>query len=156
VTLPIESILAAEGVNSVEQLAASDPVSLPIRRGFPFRYTLRLRSQSIVRRHLGDDAVKLMPIGISDVVPIYVVVKALDGGNAKNALKVDGVDDVIKDSAVCLFPADGDTQRVAIVKTKFRQIASEEFTVMLTRVTPLDPRLLRRRLHPVFECPPFA
>lgn len=141
VTLPIESIFAAEGVNSVEQLAASDPVLLSIRTGFPFRYTLRLCSQSIVRRHLGDDAAKLIPIGLADVVPIYFVAKALDGGNAKNAPKVDGVDDVIKDAAGRLFPADDDTQRTSIVKMKFRQIAAEEFTVMLARITPLDPGL---------------
>jgi hypothetical protein len=48
---------------------------------------------------------------------------------------------VIEDAANRLFPADNDEQRKAVMKMKFRQIAAEEFTVMLARITPLDPSL---------------
>jgi hypothetical protein len=141
VTLPIVAIFDAEGVNSVEQVAAADPVVLSIRTGFPFRFTLRLCSQAIVRRHFGPDASKLIPIGLADVVPIYILMKAEDGKSSNLLPKVDTSDKVIEDAAIRLFPDDDPGQRVAVVKMKFRQIAAEEFTVMLARITPLDPSL---------------
>ncbi|CAB3745757.1 hypothetical protein [Paraburkholderia humisilvae] len=141
VTLPIVSVFEAEGVNSVEQVAAADPVLLSIRTGFPFRYTLRLCSQAIVRRHFGEDAAKLIPIGLADVVPVYLLVKAMDGITLQSLPVVDDKDNVIKNAATRLFPNDDDSQRIPVTKMKFRQIAAEEFTVMLARITPLDPAL---------------
>lgn len=141
VTLPIVSVLEAEGVNSIEQVAAADPVILSIRSGFPFRFTLRLCSQAIVRRHFGENASLLIPIGLADVVPIYVLMKAVDDVTSANLPKVDDSDSVIEDAASRLFPNDNDERRKAIIKMKFRQIAAEEFTVMLARITPLDPSL---------------
>jgi hypothetical protein len=141
VTLPIVSVLEAEGVNSIEQVAAADPVILSIRTGFPFRFTLRLCSQAIVRRHFGENAALLIPIGLADVVPIYLLMKAVDGVTSANLPRVDDSDGVIEDAANRLFPTDNDEQRKAIMKMKFRQIAAEEFTVMLARITPLDPSL---------------
>lgn len=141
VTLPIVSVFEAEGINSIEQLAAADPVILSIRTGFPFRFTLRLCSQAIVRRHFGENAALLVPLGLADVVPIYLLMKAADGVTAGNLPKVDDSASVIEEAASRLFPTDGDTQRIAVVKMKFRQIAAEEFTVMLARITPLDPSL---------------
>ncbi|MFC0397914.1 hypothetical protein [Paraburkholderia rhizosphaerae] len=141
VTLPIVSVFEAEGVNSVEQIAAADPVLLSIRTGFPFRYTLRLCSQAIVRRHFGEDAAKLIPIGLADVVPVYLLVKAMDGSTSPSLPAVEDKDNVIKDAAIRLFPNDDNDQRISVTRMKFRQIAAEEFTVMLARITPLDPAL---------------
>ncbi|WP_027796213.1 hypothetical protein [Paraburkholderia acidipaludis] len=141
VTLPIVSVLEAEGVNSIEQVAAADPVILSIRTGFPFRFTLRLCSQAIVRRHFGENASLLIPIGLADVVPIYVLMKAVDGVTSTNLPKVENSASVIEDAASRLFPNDNDEQRKAVITMKFRQIAAEEFTVMLARITPLDPSL---------------
>lgn len=141
VTLPIVSEFEAEGINSVEQLAAADPVILSIRTGFTFRFTLRLCSQAIVRRHLGDSASSLGPIGLADVVPIWLLMKAVDGATSANMPKVDDSESVIEDAANRLLPGDPPEQRIAVVKMKFRQIAAEEFTVMLARITPLDPSL---------------
>jgi hypothetical protein len=141
ITLPIVAVFEAEGVNSVEQVAAADPVLLSIRTGFPFRFTLRLGSQAIVRRHFGENASLLLPIGLADVVPIYLLMKAADGATSDNLPKIDKPDDVIKDAANRLFPNDTPEQREAVVRMKFRQIAAEEYTVMLARITPLDPSL---------------
>lgn len=141
VTLPIVSVFEAEGINSIEQVASADPVILSIRTGFPFRFTLRLCSQAIVRRHFGENAALLIPIGLADVVPIYLLMKAEDGATSGNWPKVDDSAGVIENAANRLFPTDNDAQRVAVVKMKFRQIAAEEFTVMLARITPLDPSL---------------
>jgi hypothetical protein len=141
VTIPIVSVFEAEGINSVEQVAAADPVILSIRTGFPFRFTLRLCSQAIVRRHFGESASALIPIGLADVVPIWLLMKAVDGATSPNMPKVDDCEDVIEGAANRLLPNDPPEQRVAVVKMKFRQIAAEEFTVMLARITPLDPSL---------------
>ncbi|WP_235994037.1 hypothetical protein [Paraburkholderia solitsugae] len=141
VTLPIVATFEAEGVNSVEQVAAADPVLLSIRTGFPFRFTLRLGSQAIVRRHFGENASALMPIGLCDVVSIYLLVKAADGITSPQLPEVENYEAVLQDAAARLFPADDVNQRLAVVKMKFRQIAAEEYTLMLALITPLDPAL---------------
>jgi hypothetical protein len=141
VTLPIVATFEAEGVNSVEQVAAVDPVLLAIRTGMPFRYLLRLGSQAIVRRHFGDASLKLIPIGLADVVPIFLLVKALDPATASEPPCIAHPEIVVKDAAVRLFPDIAEEQRMAVVDMKFRQIAAEEYTLMLARITPLDPSL---------------
>ncbi len=139
--MPIVSVFEAEGINSVEQVAVADPVRLSIRTGFPFRFTLRLCSQAIVRRHFGRDASVLLPIGLADVVPIYLLVKAADGMASDKLPKIENPGAVIAEAATRLFPGTDPGQREAVARMKFRQIAAEEYTVMLARITPLDPAL---------------
>ncbi|CAB3751997.1 hypothetical protein BPA30113_02162 [Burkholderia paludis] len=150
VTKYVTASLHAEGITSIEQMATADPVTLSIRTGFPFRFMLRLGSQAIVRRHFGSDASKLLPIGLADVVPIYLLIRMLDGnlppGFPANALTTNDLEKIVEAAAKCLFsdaPAGPDTTTHAplIVKMKFRQIAAEEYTTMLARITPLDPAL---------------
>jgi hypothetical protein len=148
VTKSVSQTLQVEGIDSIEQVAAADPVTLSIRTGFPFRFTLRLGSQAIVRRHFGDNAARLLPIGLGDVVPIYLLVQAMDGKRPPPIpLPPDAIprDDeknlVITTAAAKLFPDDDKSQREAVVKMKFRQIAAEEYTLMLAKITPLDPAL---------------
>jgi hypothetical protein len=148
VTKSVSQTLQVEGVDSIEQVAATDPVTLSIRTGFPFRFTLRLGSQAIVRRHLGDAAATLLPIGLGDVVPIYLLVQAMDSTVPPPfALPAGAVplpqetELVIQNAAARLFPNDDSKQREAVTKMKFRQIAAEEYTLMLAKITPLDPAL---------------
>ncbi|RQR62634.1 hypothetical protein DIE18_10635 [Burkholderia sp. Bp9125] len=146
VTKAVTASLHAEGITSIEQMAAADPVTLSIRTGFPFRFTLRLGSQAIVRRHFGPDASKLLPIGLADVVPIYLLVQTLDGEKTSTRPpRLDNPDEIVADAAARLYPdarADDAIARAnAVVKMKFRQIAAEEYTLMLARITPLDPAL---------------
>ncbi|KVO57231.1 hypothetical protein [Burkholderia stagnalis] len=146
VTKAVTASLHAEGITSIEQMAAADPVTLSIRTGFPFRFTLRLGSQAIVRRHFGPDAAKLLPIGLADVVPIYLLVQTLDGEKTPTLPpRLDNPDEIVAEAAARLYPdarADDAIARAnAVVKMKFRQIAAEEYTLMLARITPLDPAL---------------
>ncbi|MCP3711419.1 hypothetical protein M3I54_31415 [Paraburkholderia sp. CNPSo 3274] len=99
---------------------------------------IRLCSQAIVRRHFGESAASLIPIGLADVVPIWLLIKAEDGETSANMPKIDDGGSVIEDAANRLLPDEPPQQRIAVVKMKFRQIAAEEFTVMLARITPLD------------------
>jgi hypothetical protein len=160
VTKIVTASLHAEGITSIEQMAAADPVTLSIRTGFPFRFTLRLGSQAIVRRHFGPGASKLLPIGLADVVPIFLLVQALNGKLPgapavasptapspvlPNMPLLEDPDVIIAAATAHLFPdaqtEDAVTQGKAVVKMKFRQIAAEEYTLMLARITPLDPAL---------------
>ncbi|MGU7768552.1 hypothetical protein ACV229_00015 [Burkholderia sp. MR1-5-21] len=181
VTKFVTALLHAEGITSIEQMAAADPVTLSIRTGFPFRFTLRLGSQSIVRRHFGPDASTLLPIGLADVVPIYLLMQALDAGSPPgtppetppgtppgspsgsppetspgtppgtpaatlaNVPPLEHAEDIIAEAAARLFPGTQTDEAMArakaVVKMKFRQIAAEEYTLMLAQITPLDPAL---------------
>ncbi|WP_224770981.1 hypothetical protein [Pseudomonas sp. FEN] len=142
VTLPVVATLEAEGINSIEQVAAADPVLLSIRTGFPFRFTLRLGSQAIVRRHLGENAAQLLPVGLGDVVPIYLLVQAFSAGPIVGAPGpfplIESPDLIVQNAAARLFPNEDEAQRQAVTKMKFRQIAAEEYTAMLARITPPD------------------
>ncbi len=142
VTLPVVATLEAEGISSIEQVATADPVLLSIRTGFPFRFTLRLGSQAIVRRHLGENAAKLLPVGLADVVPVYLLVQALAAEPSVGAPGafplIEAPELIVRNAAARLFPDEDDAQRQAITKMKFRQIAAEEYTAMLARITPPD------------------
>ncbi|GGP25081.1 hypothetical protein GCM10010971_09000 [Silvimonas amylolytica] len=145
VTLPVVATLEAEGINSIEQVATADPVLLSIRTGFPFRFTLRLGSQAIVRRHFGENATTLLPIGLGDVVPVYLLVQAMDQRpdmvTDSQLPRVEQPELVVHNAATRLFAQDDNEERIAIVKTQFRQIAAEEYTIMLARISPPDTGL---------------
>jgi hypothetical protein len=132
VTTPVVGLFLSEGVYSVEQIAASDPVLLAIRTGLPFRFVIRLGGQAIVRRHLGDRARELIPLGLADAGPIVELVGRADGGQAF---------DVATQAARARLMADGDKDiPLELVQTKFRQIAGEEYAKMLSKIGPLkDP-----------------
>lgn len=143
VTLPVVATLESEGINSIEQVATADPVLLSIRTGFPFRFTLRLGSQAIVRRHLGENAARLLVVGLADVVPVYLLVQALDNPAAPPGPfpRIEAPQVIIQNAAARLFPGEDQDQSQAVTKMKFRQIAAEEYTVMLARITPPDTGL---------------
>ncbi|SAL13945.1 hypothetical protein AWB67_00280 [Caballeronia terrestris] len=129
VTTPVVGLFLSEGVYSVEQIAASDPVLLAIRTGLPFRFVIRLGGQAIVRRHLGDRARELIPLGLADAGPIVELVRRADGGQAF---------DVATQAARVRLMADGDKDiPLELVQTKFRQIAGEEYAKMLSKIGPL-------------------
>lgn len=78
VTVPITSMLQAEGVNSVDQLIGMDPVLLAIRTGLPFKFVLNLISQAVVRRHIGEAASGLVPLDLSTCEQINAFIDRLD------------------------------------------------------------------------------
>jgi hypothetical protein len=104
-------------------------VLLAIRTGLPFRFVIRLGGQAIVRRHLGDRARELIPLGLADAGPIVELVRRADGGQAF---------DVATQAARVRLMADGDKDiPLELVQTKFRQIAGEEYAKMLSKIGPL-------------------
>jgi hypothetical protein len=129
VTTPVVGLFLSEGVYSVEQIAASDPVLLAIRTGLPFRFVIRLGGQAIVRRHLGDRARELVPLGLADAGPICDLVKREGDGEGFA---------VATEAVRARLVADGDKDiPLTLVQMKFRQIAGEEYARMLAKIGPL-------------------
>ncbi len=73
VTADISAQLGLEGISSIEQLVGSDPVSLAIRTGLPFKLILCISSQAIVRRHLRMNAGPLAGIGLAHAETISLL-----------------------------------------------------------------------------------
>ncbi|POZ61952.1 hypothetical protein [Chromobacterium alticapitis] len=101
VTAAIASQLEAEGVGSIDELLGMDPVLLSIHTGLPFRFILRLASQAIVRRHLGDAAFSLAAIGLADATSIHCLARRLREARAQG--RSDEAADKILDDACQLL-----------------------------------------------------
>jgi hypothetical protein len=125
VTSRIASMLIAEGVDSIEQIITVDPVLLSIRTGLPFKFILHLGSQAIVRRHFGESAEKLIPLGIADARSISALVTDLD--------KAEGTDEQKRAKAVLtaatslLMPANSDYSPESL-EFNFRLITNGNYT----------------------------
>jgi cell division septation protein DedD len=78
VTVPISVALAAEGIDSIDELVGADPVLLSLKSGIPFPSILRFASQAVVRIHLDDAAGKLTQIGLGNAYLINDLVEDLD------------------------------------------------------------------------------
>ncbi len=131
VTPAIASQLEAEGVSSIDQLLDMDPVLLAIHTGLPFRFILRLMSQAIVRRHLGDAAFALAPMGLADAISIARLVRDLQTARAQG--QTDSPADKVLDGACQLLQSVSkaawpDRQAVEFV---FGNIAAYAYTGLL-------------------------
>jgi len=130
VTVRISSMLIAEGVDSIEQIIAVDPVLLSIRTGLPFKFILQLGAQAIVRRHLGETATKLIPLGLADARSIAALVADLDDKNTaiQNRAKA-----VLATAMSLITPTPVDATATSNYSTEylefnFRQIANENYS----------------------------
>ena len=129
VTTRISSLLIAEGVDSIEQIITVDPVLLSIRTGLPFKFILHLGSQAIVRRHLGETAEKLMPLGLADARSIAALIDDLD--NKKNEpeeqAKISRAKAVLN-AATSLVKPENSSYTSECLEFNFRQIANGNYT----------------------------
>ncbi|HET8997029.1 MAG TPA: hypothetical protein VFN42_10220 [Acetobacteraceae bacterium] len=80
VTVPIAAALAAEGVDSIDELVGVDPVLLAFRSGIPFPSVLRFASQAVVHIHLDHASADLVRIGLGNAYLVSQLVMALDEG----------------------------------------------------------------------------
>lgn len=80
VTVPIAAALAAEGVDSIDELVGVDPVLLAFRSGVPFSSVLRFASQAVVHIHLDDPSAELVRIGLGNAYLVSQLLMALDEG----------------------------------------------------------------------------
>lgn len=124
VTTRIFSLLSAEGVDSIEQIITVDPVLLSIRTGLPFKFILHLGAQAIVRRHLGVDVEKLMPLGLTEVNAIVALVTQLD--NEKDS-QAQARAKALLAAAAKLVLSDQE-QATDCLEFNFRQIAANHYT----------------------------
>ncbi len=125
VTSRIASMLIAEGIDSIEQIITVDPVLLSIRTGLPFKFILHLGSQAIVRRHFGESAEKLIPLGIADARSISALVSDLDKAEDTNEQK--RAKAVLTAATSLLIPANSDYSTDSL-EFNFRLIANGNYT----------------------------
>lgn len=130
VTSPIVAQFLSEGVYSVEQVATTDPVLLSIRTGLPFRFILRIASLAIVRRHLGDAAQYLAPIGYADAVSIYEL-------HELRSERPDEFKAVCEQIRTILSNHAGYDLMGSTVVSKLTAIAGEEYTKLIAKICPL-------------------
>lgn len=139
VTLPIAAVITAEGIFSIEQLAAIDPVVLSVRTGLPFRFLLSLGSQAVIRWHFGPEASeKLAKIGLNNALSIREIVCALDAPGT-HGLKVKAPEAVIQSAVKQLGGIEGGGFDATLIEMKFREIAAEGYTRFLAHIAPAEP-----------------
>lgn len=134
VTVRISSMLIAEGVDSIEQIIAVDPVLLSIRTGLPFKFILQLGAQAIVRRHLGETAAKLIPLGLADARSITALVIDLDDKNTAIQSRAKAV---LATAMSLITPTPVDATASSNYSTEylefnFRQIANENYAKFIS------------------------
>ena len=129
VTGRISSLLIAEGVDSIDQIITVDPVSLSIRTGLPFKFILHLGSQAIVRRHLGETAEKLMPLGLADARSIAALIDDLDNKKIEpeEQAKISRATAVLN-AATSLVKPENSSYTSECLEFNFRQIANGNYT----------------------------
>jgi hypothetical protein len=145
VTTRIASLLAVEGIDSIEQIIGADPIFLSARTGLSINFVFRLISQSLVRKHLGETASKLIPLGLADALPIATLVNDLDNTSqpsiqqrAQAALAVAASYIYAKNDA----PAN--TLQMQSLEFNFRQITQEKYTHILYGVVKAAPPKIPR------------
>jgi hypothetical protein len=122
VTPNVAAQLNGEGVESVQQLADVDPVSLALRAGLSFDYILNLASQFQAWSFIGKTAGELAPLGLGDARAIAKLVDLYAQGdhNAK---------------ATLLAAADEVKVNVELLLFNFKNIATDRYTKFLLQAT---------------------
>jgi len=140
VTVPIAAALAAEGVDSIDELVGVDPVLLSFRSGVPFPSVLRFASQAVVHIHLDDPSADLVRIGLGNAYLVSQLIMALDegrkpGGDPKPAeQRLDDAVAVLNAAAKRKDPA-APAQSAAGVEAAFRNIMHHGYTQFLLSVS---------------------
>jgi hypothetical protein len=130
VTMAIVTQLAAEGIDSIDELVGSDPVLLSVRSGVPFTSVLRFASQAVVRIHFGQQASKLVPIALGNAYLITQLVADLDNNNAAGSRQrlADAVGRLRKDANATVPSAE-------TVEDGFRAVAAHGYTKFLASIS---------------------
>lgn len=128
VTVAIATELAAEGIESIDELVGTDPVLLSIRSGVPFASVLRFASQAVVRIHFGSQASKLTAIALGNAYLITELVAALDRPDPGAQQRLSDVVTVLKADAAATIPSE------ETVKAGFKAVAAHGYTKFLRAV----------------------
>lgn len=140
-TARTSTVLTAEGVTSVSQLASRDPVLLAVRTGLDFDFILFLISQAVVRRHLGASSLTLVPLGLVEAQAIRQLVDMLNGdvGEQAKARALKTLEDATQRITAALNTPNSPSNET--VRTTFEQIAESPITLFLAHVAPRGFRI---------------
>lgn len=136
VTVPIATALAAEGVDSIDELVGAGPVLLALRTGIPFPSILRFASQAVVWIHLDTPAGDLVRIGLGNAYLVTRPIEDLETQRADAALDPKPAELRLGDAVQVL--SKGQTPPIpcaACVEAAFRTIADHGYTKFLLSVT---------------------
>lgn len=128
VTVAISTQLAAEGIDSIDELVGTDPILLSVRSGVPLASILRFASQAVVRIHFGERATELVPLALGNAYLITQLVEDLDRnlGGAERRLQ-DATARLRKDTNATVPSLD-------TVRAGFRAVAEHGYTKFLKAV----------------------
>jgi hypothetical protein len=134
VTVPISATLAAEGVDSIDELIGMDPVLLSIRSGIPFPSVLRFASQAVVRLHLGEKAGQLESLGLANAYLVAEFVKELDDQRSQGVSPAPAEQRLLDAVKRLKDDKDPTVPSKESVEACFRQISLHGYTVFLRAV----------------------
>lgn len=136
VTVPISTALAAEGIDSIDELVGADPVLLALRTGIPFPSIPRFGSQAVVWIHLDDRAGELVRIGLGNAYLITQLVADLAAQRADTGLVVKPAELRLADAVRVLSKENPPTvPSAASVEAAFKTISEHGYTRFLLSVT---------------------
>lgn len=134
VTVPISASLAAEGVESIDELVGVDPVILSIRSGIPFPSILRFASEAVVRLHLGANAKKLEPLGLSNAFWVAQLVEDLETQRAAGVVPMPAEQRLVDAVSQLRDDKNPGVPSQASVEGCFQEIARHGYTRFLRAV----------------------
>jgi len=131
VTASTAAELNSESIDSVQQLADQDPVSLALRTGLSFDYILNLVARSQAWCFIGETAGKLAPLGFGDARTIAKLIRSVERPNP------DPVAEAALKAAAEVIKIDS-----AILRTNFRNIADDSYTKFLTQISSTEEKVI--------------
>jgi hypothetical protein len=134
VTVPISTALAAEGIDSIDELVGVDPVLLSIRTGIPFPSILRFASQAVVRLHIGEKAKELEPLGLASSYMVAQLVAALDDQRRKDVKPSSAEQRLLDATARLKLDKELNIPSKETVEACFREIADHGYTKFLIAI----------------------
>jgi hypothetical protein len=129
VTMAIATQLAAEGIDSIDELVGCDPVLLSVRSGVPFASVLRFASQAVVRIHFGPQASKLVPIALGNAYLISQFVLRLDNELPGSQQRLADALSQLRTDANAAVPS------AQTVEAGFRAVAAHGYTKFLASIS---------------------
>lgn len=128
VTAAIAMELAAEGIDSIDELVGSDPVLLAVRSGVPFTSVLRFASQAVVRIHFSQQASKLVPLALGNAYLITQLVLDLRDEVAGSQQRLNDAVALLRKDANATIPSK------ETVEAGFRAVAAHGHTRFLMAI----------------------
>jgi hypothetical protein len=119
---------ADEGVESILQLAYSDPIDLTMRTNFSFSYVVDCCSQALAWLYFGQDLTKMWRFGIRGGQEIYSIISEIDNKDTNKTREKEQAEKCLEE-----ISKEIGLDRVVVERT-MREIAEDPYTLFLCNV----------------------